>query len=223
MRPQHKPSPKTFTIPNIQHFSPRNSPGINTSKNFTNFRISLIIHGLKPTRINTSGNKDLKSPRINTSGHKDLKSNHFNTSKKQGRGWGCGPELQRSLMIALCSTPESRRSQKNVAPSSRYVRAGAASEDLPDGTIRGLFHGIFPSSVAIMQILLTPAKVKPAPTKIVPAKNHRETVNPKTAVITTTLPAIARTCRSSDHTFVSSRSSGNPDARRSACWIGRTS
>src|SRR6202167_2142121 len=62
---------------------------INTSKKSANLRIIFIPIDFKPTRINTSGNKDLKSPRINTSGHKDLKSNHFNTSKKQGRGEGC--------------------------------------------------------------------------------------------------------------------------------------
>ena len=52
------------------------------------------------TRINTSKNhpanrdifsisfipKDFKPTKINTSGHKDLKSNHFNTSKNTG--WG---------------------------------------------------------------------------------------------------------------------------------------
>jgi hypothetical protein len=49
-----------------------NPSRINTSKKFSNFCISLIQLDFKPTRINTSGNKDLKSPRINT-------------SKKQGR------------------------------------------------------------------------------------------------------------------------------------------
>jgi hypothetical protein len=62
------------------------STRINTSKISKISRILFPTINFNPTRINTSGNKDLKPPRINTSGHKDLKSNHFNTSKKHGRG-----------------------------------------------------------------------------------------------------------------------------------------
>jgi hypothetical protein len=61
---------------------------INTYENSQNPPIPLIPINLNSTKINTSGDKDLKSPRINTSGNKNLKSNHFNTSKKQGRGVG---------------------------------------------------------------------------------------------------------------------------------------
>jgi hypothetical protein len=68
------------------HFAPPNPPGINTSENFPFSRISLIPNDFNPTRINTSGNKDLKSIRINTSGSKDLKSFRISTSKKHGRG-----------------------------------------------------------------------------------------------------------------------------------------
>src|ERR1700684_2102440 len=65
-----------------------NSPGINTSKNSRDFPISFILKDFKPTRVNTSGDKDLKSPVIRPSGAKDLKSRRINTSKKHGRGWG---------------------------------------------------------------------------------------------------------------------------------------
>jgi hypothetical protein len=70
------------------HFVRHNYPGINTSKNFALFCNPLIRKPFNPTRINTSGNKDLKSIRINTSGSKDLKSFRINTSKKHGRGEG---------------------------------------------------------------------------------------------------------------------------------------
>jgi hypothetical protein len=70
------------------HLAPLNSPRINTSEKFPISRILLIRNDFNPTRINTSGNKDLKSIRINTSGSKDLKSFRINTSKKQGRGEG---------------------------------------------------------------------------------------------------------------------------------------
>src|SRR5580658_2006428 len=72
------------------HFVRHNYPGINTSKNFALFCNPLIRKPFNPTRINTSGNKDLKSIRINTSGSKDLKSFRINTSKKHGRGEGGG-------------------------------------------------------------------------------------------------------------------------------------
>jgi hypothetical protein len=72
----------------FMHFVDINSSRINTSENFSISCISLIHHGFKSTRTNTSGNKDLKSLRINTSGSKDLKSFRINTSKKQGRGEG---------------------------------------------------------------------------------------------------------------------------------------
>jgi hypothetical protein len=68
------------------HIAPVKSPRINTSKKFSIFYISLIMSHFNCTRINTSGNKDLKSPRINTSGSKDLKSFRINTSKKHHRG-----------------------------------------------------------------------------------------------------------------------------------------
>jgi hypothetical protein len=63
-----------------------NSLGINTSKNSTDFSISFILKAFKRTRINTSGDKDLKSIRINSSGHKDLKFFRINTSKNMGGG-----------------------------------------------------------------------------------------------------------------------------------------
>jgi N-acetylmuramoyl-L-alanine amidase len=66
----------------------RNSSRINTSRIFRKSRISLIPLGFNPTRINTSGAKDLKSRRINTYGNKDLKSFTINTSKKHRRGGG---------------------------------------------------------------------------------------------------------------------------------------
>jgi hypothetical protein len=71
------------------HFASLNPSGINTSGNFPISRISLIWHAFNFTRINTSGNKDLKSRRINTSGSKDLKSLRINTSKNHRRGEGC--------------------------------------------------------------------------------------------------------------------------------------
>jgi hypothetical protein len=67
-----------------------NSPRINTSKNCSNFCISLIPMDFNPTKINTSGDKHLKSCRINTSGNKDLKSSRINTSKKRPGGGGRG-------------------------------------------------------------------------------------------------------------------------------------
>jgi len=67
---------------------PLNSSRINTSKIFSHSCILLIIRALKFTRINTSGDKDLKSLRINTSGRADLKSFIINTYKKQGGGGG---------------------------------------------------------------------------------------------------------------------------------------
>jgi hypothetical protein len=72
----------------FMHFAPLNSPRINTSEKFPISRILLIRNDFNPTRINTSGNKDLKSIRINTSGSKDLKSFRINTSKNNGRGEG---------------------------------------------------------------------------------------------------------------------------------------
>src|ERR1700685_4317112 len=63
-----------------------NPSGINSSENFSSSRILLIGMDFNSTRINTSGNKDLKSNYFNTSGAKDLKSRRINTSKKQGRG-----------------------------------------------------------------------------------------------------------------------------------------
>jgi GNAT superfamily N-acetyltransferase len=85
---------------------------INTSGIFAGFCISLITHDFKPTRINTSGAKDLKSTGINTSGNKDLKSRRINTSKKQGRGEGWFPFPPNSQFFhrdkSLSSTPESR-------------------------------------------------------------------------------------------------------------------
>jgi hypothetical protein len=82
---------RPFTISPIKiqpfaHFAPFKFPRINTSENFPTSRILFIRVDFNSTRINTSGNKDLKSPRINTSGAKDLKSRRINTSKKQGRG-----------------------------------------------------------------------------------------------------------------------------------------
>jgi hypothetical protein len=44
----------------FEHFAPSNSPRINTSEKFPIPRISLIRNDFKSTRINTSGNKDLK-------------------------------------------------------------------------------------------------------------------------------------------------------------------
>jgi hypothetical protein len=88
------PSPNQFRansptqIQPFVHFARPNHPRINSSINFSIFRNSLIMNGLKSIRINTSKNKELKSRRINTSGHKDLKSFRINTSKKQGRGVG---------------------------------------------------------------------------------------------------------------------------------------
>jgi hypothetical protein len=86
-------------------FSSTNSCRINTSKNISLFCISLISNHLKPTRINTSGNKDLKSPRINTSGSKDLKSCRINTSKKRGRG---AVHKVRSAATNLPASPRDR-------------------------------------------------------------------------------------------------------------------
>ena len=70
------------------HIAPHNHPRINTSKNFAISCNSLIPKPFNPTRINTSGNKDLKSIRISPSGSKDLKSFRINTSKKHGGGVG---------------------------------------------------------------------------------------------------------------------------------------
>jgi hypothetical protein len=79
---------ETFHLSDLLIVEDLKSTRINTSKILANSHIFLIQNNFKPTKINTSGNKDLKPPRINTSGHKDLKSNHFNTSKKHGRGCG---------------------------------------------------------------------------------------------------------------------------------------
>jgi hypothetical protein len=85
-------------MPPFSQVPPLNSSRINTSKIFSHSCILLIIRALKFTRINTSGDKDLKSLRINTSGHKDLKSFRINTSKKQGRGWG-PPSIRRQNQV----------------------------------------------------------------------------------------------------------------------------
>jgi hypothetical protein len=73
-------------IQRFAHIAHHNHPRINTSKNSAIFCNSLIPKPFNPTRINTSGNKDLKSIRINTYGSKDLKSCRINTYKKHGRG-----------------------------------------------------------------------------------------------------------------------------------------
>jgi hypothetical protein len=85
-RPAHTRAIFPAQIPPFLHFARPNSSRISTSKKISIFCISLIRHHLNSTRINTSGNKDLKSPRISTSGAKDLKSCRINTSKKHGRG-----------------------------------------------------------------------------------------------------------------------------------------
>jgi GNAT superfamily N-acetyltransferase len=112
-------------------------PGINTSRKFSIPCIPLIINSLKPTRINTSGNKDLKSIRINTSGAKDLKSFRINTSEKHGRGiyrpqFGrflrhretprsdAGPRLlaPRTFICDNRHMPQSRDAQIQIAPAT---------------------------------------------------------------------------------------------------------
>jgi hypothetical protein len=104
-------SKKPSQIQPFVHFAPLNSSGINTSEKFSISRISLICHAFNFTRINTSGDKDLKSPGINTSGSKDLKSLRINTSKKHGRGEGAPP---------ICERPE-----KNFARDRAIHLTGA--------------------------------------------------------------------------------------------------
>jgi hypothetical protein len=87
-RSRRSPSRRIFPSqirPILQVVRP-NPSGINSSENFSTSRILLIRMDFNSTRINTSGNKDLKSNYFNTSGAKDLKSRRINTSKKQGRG-----------------------------------------------------------------------------------------------------------------------------------------
>jgi len=98
------------------HISSPNPPRINTSGNFVNFCISLIPNNFKPTRINTSGAKDLKSIRINTSGNKDLKSFRINTSKKQGRGEGSPRILTSSIKSCHQLVPHFRCCHQLVPP-----------------------------------------------------------------------------------------------------------
>src|SRR5580658_9665798 len=87
------------------HFMRDNSPGFNTSRKFAIFCNPLIRKPFNPTRINTSGNKDLKSLRINTSGSKDLKSFRINTSKKHGSGEGSSdPEVYEPAASALAGS-----------------------------------------------------------------------------------------------------------------------
>jgi N-acetylmuramoyl-L-alanine amidase len=92
--------PEFPIIPAFQHISAPNPPKINTSTIRANSRISLIPNAFNPTRINTSGAKDLKSIRINTSGNKDLKSFRISTSKKHPRG----PKSDRNRPSSLAPT-----------------------------------------------------------------------------------------------------------------------
>jgi hypothetical protein len=102
----------------FMHFAPLNSSRINTSEKFPISRISLIRNDFNPTRINTSGNKDLKSIRINTSGSKDLKSFRINTSKKQGRGGHASPPPPPEKNFALSAKPVSPHSYHRSSRTS---------------------------------------------------------------------------------------------------------
>src|SRR5580704_16115787 len=77
----------------------------NTYKFLKNLRIALIPRYFNPTRINTSGSKDLKSPRINSSGNKDLKSLRINTSKKHPGGRVSPPDLAEYFPSACDTSP----------------------------------------------------------------------------------------------------------------------
>jgi N-acetylmuramoyl-L-alanine amidase len=111
--------------PPITQVCDHNSPRINTSRIFRKSGISLIPLHFNPTRINTSGAKDLKSTRINTSGNKDLKSFTINTSKKHRRG--VGPRristLSKNFAVRTSSAllPESPISARFCYP--QFVRA----------------------------------------------------------------------------------------------------
>jgi len=111
------PTPRNSCVqfPPFLQFVRLNSSRFNTSKIISLFRISLILNNFNPTRINTSGNKDLKSPRINTSGAKDLKSLRINTSKKQGRGAGPTPSPTSTTIVFV---PPPRPSLTILRPSS---------------------------------------------------------------------------------------------------------
>jgi hypothetical protein len=103
-------------------FAPLNSSRINTSEKFLVSRISLICYGFNSTKINTSGNKDLKSPGINTSGSKDLKPFRINTSKKQGRGGGVRSFFADSTSTKFREKRRENQQQKQI-PHHRSRRA----------------------------------------------------------------------------------------------------
>jgi len=108
-------------IPPNSHFACPNSFRISTSENSSTFRIPFILSGFKSTRINTSGNKDLKSFIINTSETKDLKSFRINTSKKQG----CGPNfpiLNRKRAPSRLHVCGDERSPRSGVISARVKR-----------------------------------------------------------------------------------------------------
>jgi len=101
-------------VPQNQHFRKSSelfilhgikSSRINTYKILKNPRIALIPRYFNPTRINTSGSKDLKSPRINSSGNKDLKSLRINTSKKHPGGRVSPPNLAEFFPSACPTSP----------------------------------------------------------------------------------------------------------------------
>jgi hypothetical protein len=123
--------PHTKIIAPIQpfvHSAPLNPSGINTSEKFPISRISLIRHDFNFTRINTSGNKDLKPIIINTSGSKDLKSFRISTSKKQGRGDGCAAisrpstKISARAMIRKDSLEHVSRIKESIARAECGVR-----------------------------------------------------------------------------------------------------
>src|SRR5665213_3784119 len=63
----------------------------------------------------------------------------------------------------------------------------------------GLFHGMRPSTEAIMQLSLTPAYTRPAPTRAAPRKNFFDVRRPRPKNVSTRAPAVTRTWRSIDH------------------------
>jgi len=121
------PPAKPAKIQLFAHFSSRKTPRINTSESFENSRISIIPNDFNPTRINTSGAKDLKSIRINTSGNKDLKSFRINTSKNTV--WGrVRPHFSTEFAARVPNTVDFGI---GVMPLDASVQASLAANNLP--------------------------------------------------------------------------------------------
>jgi hypothetical protein len=110
-RAYYSRSIKSAQIQPFVQLAPLNPPRINTSRTFSIFRISLISNDFNSTRINTSGNKDLKSFRINT-------------SKKRRRGREATPQL-------------TVRRVRQLSSRSVIRAVGEYTEPVGHGAVRG--------------------------------------------------------------------------------------